>query len=167
MRHDQLGIILGDFNDKAPGDNYTLIEGDWRTRIIGVETQRNAPASQHGQYELGAERNANGAIMSPKGIYEEGFDDVISVHHWQKSIIHGRGGNDAIQGSEEKDCIYGESGSDLLAGNGGADIIDGGDGNDFIFADAKLTIIRRNTQTDQWLPLEGIDTKQVIFAGRT
>ena len=166
-RHDQLGIILGDFNDKAPGDNYTQIEGDWRTRIIGVETQRNAPASQHGQYELGAERNANGVIMSPKGIYEEGFDDVISVHHWQKSIIHGRGGNDAIQGSEEKDCIYGESGSDLLAGNGGADIIDGGDGNDFIFADAKLTITRRNTQTDQWLPPEGINTKQVIFAGRT
>ena len=83
------------------------------------------------------------------------------------TIIHGRGGNDAIQGSEEKDRIYGDSGSDLLAGNGGADIIDGGDGNDFIFADTKLSITRRNTQTDQWLPPEGINTNQVIFAGRT
>ena len=40
MGHDKLGIILGEFNDKAPGDGYTLIEGDWRTRIIGVEVDR-------------------------------------------------------------------------------------------------------------------------------
>ena len=167
MGHDKLGIILGEFNDKAPGDGYTLIEGDWRTRIIGVEVDRGITDNRQYTYEYyWHERNANGAIINPYGVYEKDFDDVISVG-LHSTIIHGRGGNDAIQGSEEKDRIYGDSGSDLLAGNGGADIIDGGDGNDFIFADAKLSITRRNTQTDQWLPPEGINTNQVIFAGRT
>ena len=163
MGHDKLGIVLGEFNDKAPGDGYTLIEGDWRTRVIGAEVHQDVADSLQFTYEdRWNERNANGAIINPYGVYQKDFDDIMFAGG-HKTIAHGRGGNDAIQGSAEKDRIYGESGSDLLAGNGGADIIDGGDGDDFIFADARLTFDVRQQQSATWQPSEKY--QQILFSG--
>lgn len=163
MGHDKLGIVLGEFNDKAPGDGYTLIEGDWRTRVIGAEVHQDVADSLQFTYEdRWNERNANGAIINPYGVYQKDFDDIMFAGG-HKTIVHGRGGNDAVQGSSEKDRIYGESGSDLLAGNGGADIIDGGDGDDFIFADARLTFDVRQQQSATWQPSEKY--QQILFSG--
>ena len=163
MGHDKLGVILGEFNDKAPGDGYTLIEGDWRTRVIGAEVYQDVADYLQFTYEdRWDERNANGAIINPYGVYQKDFDDIIFAGG-HKTIAHGRGGDDAIQGSRENDRIYGESGSDLLAGNGGADIIDGGDGDDFIFADARLTFGVRQQQSATWQPSGKY--QQIIFSG--
>ena len=163
MGHDKLGIVLGEFNDKAPGDGYTLIEGDWRTRVIGAEVHQDVADSLQFTYEdRWNERNANGAIINPYGVYQKDFDDIMFAGE-HKTIAHGRGGNDAVQGSAEKDCIYGESGSDLLAGNGDADIIDGGDGDDFIFADARLTFDVRQQQSATWQPSGKY--QQILFSG--
>ena len=163
MGHDKLGIVLGEFNDKAPGDGYTLIEGDWRTRVIGAEIHQDVADFLQFTYEdRWNERNANGAIINPYGVYQKDFDDIMFAGG-HKTIAHGRGGNDAIQGSAEKDRIYGESGSDLLAGNGGADIIDGGDGDDFIFADARLTFGVRQQQSATWQPSGKY--QQILFSG--
>ena len=158
-----LGIVLGEYNDKAPSDGYTRIEGDWRPRIIGTETWQDAPSAYHGEYEEHwDDRNANGEIMNPYGVHEKDFDDIIRAHD-KKSIIHGYGGNDAIEGSGGDDYIYGEAGRDLLVGNDGKDIIDGGDGDDFIFADVNLEFSERDSIRDAWLPHNY--SKRVVFAG--
>lgn len=158
-----LGIVLGEYNDKAPSDDYTRIEGDWRPRIIGTETWQDAPSAYHGEYEEHwDDRNANGEILNPYGVHEKDFDDIIRAHD-KKSIIHGYGGNDAIEGSGGDDYIYGEAGRDLLVGNDGKDIIDGGDGDDFIFADVNLEFSERDSIRDAWLPHNY--SKRVVFAG--
>jgi Ca2+-binding RTX toxin-like protein len=45
-------------------------------------------------------------------------------------VIHGRGGNDQLEGSELADHLHGGRGDDTIAALGGDDIVDGGAGTD-------------------------------------
>lgn len=52
---------------------------------------------------------------------------------FQENPIEGRGGDDAIFGTDSRERIHGEDGDDLLSGQGGDDDLDGGKGIDRIY----------------------------------
>jgi Ca2+-binding RTX toxin-like protein len=62
-----------------------------------------------------------------------GFDDSLSgtqVTGTQTLEAHGRGGDDALEGTQNADRLFGDEGGDNLYGLGGNDVLDGGPGDD-------------------------------------
>ncbi len=80
--------------------------------------------------------------------------------------IHGGGGDDCLDGEADDDFIYGELDADTIIGGSGADTISGGAGNDTVDAGADFSadVSDGNTQTNYYVPTEGIDT-HTNFAG--
>ncbi len=66
----------------------------------------------------------------------DGDDRHIAEAQLGQAVVHGGGGNDDLQGSQNADVLDGGPGDDKLNGFGGTDEIRGGDGNDTVGGDS-------------------------------
>ncbi|NVK33507.1 MAG: hypothetical protein HWE23_03445, partial [Rhodobacteraceae bacterium] len=92
-------------------------------------------------------------------------DDVVMVYATYSSdnggvtgiTLDGKGGNDALGGTDQFDTLIGGDGDDLLSGLGGNDQLNGGSGNDELYGGAGVDTLRGGSGADKLFGGDGDD----------
>jgi Ca2+-binding RTX toxin-like protein len=72
-----------------------------------------------------------GVQVNSNGVFDGGAGDDILVA-LDSGVVHGKAGDDRIEGGASYDSLYGDEGADVLIGAAGADNLYGGDGDDML-----------------------------------
>lgn len=139
-------VLLG---EGITSSDVMLIRTGYDLKIMINGTSDSLTIENQGTSYCGIEqlKFADGTVWSRADIAAragyEGTDEAETVNAWTEAggVMHGRGGNDtltgtqfddSIDGGDGNDALYGDAGGDHLQGGGGADTMMGGTGDDLI-----------------------------------